>query len=142
MILIVSNFRKNMRFAINEKVEKNQNLMLIVTTLNFTKTKRKNKTLIIIVIIQTIVESRIIICLIDFETKINFISQSLIKNVQLKKNIVIDELIKIVDEHMIRIYDTFYVDMFIDDSQKKFENFECEFYVVNMNDYDMILKYS
>ena len=97
--------------------------------------------LLITIIILTFVESRIIQYLIDFKTKVNFISQSLIKNVQLKKNIVIDEFVKMVDNYVIRIYNKHIVDMFIDNLHKVFKNFECEFYVININNYNIILNY-
>ena len=97
--------------------------------------------MLITIIILTFVKSCIIQYLINFETKINFISQSLVKNVQLKKNIVINEFVKVVDNYIIRIYNKHIVNILIDNSYKIFENFEYEFYVVNINNYNIILSY-
>ena len=124
-----------------KEFEKKQNLILAVKILNFLKIKRKNKTLLITIIILTFVKSRIVQCFINFKTKINFVSQFLIKNIQLKKNIVANELIEIINKYIIRIYDKHIFDIFINDSQKMFENFKCEFYVVNMQSYNIILSY-
>ena len=125
-----------------KKFEKKQDLILVVEILNFLKIKRKSRALLIIIIILTFVKSRIVQCFINFKAKANFVSQFLIKNVQLKKNIVANELVKIINEYIIRIYNKHIFDIFINDSQEMFENFECEFYVVNIQDYNMILSYS
>ena len=95
----------------------------------------------IAVTISTPAEPRIVQCLIDFEAEANFVSQSLVKNIQLKKDTVAGELIETIDEHVIRTYDKHILDMFIGDSQEVSEDLECEFYAVNMQGYDMILGY-
>ena len=125
-----------------KKFEKKQNLILVAEILNFSKIKRRNKTLLITIIILTFAKSRIVQCFINFEAKVNFVSQFLIKNIQLKKNTVANELIEIINKYVIRIYDKHTFDIFINDSQKMFKNFECEFYVVNIQNYDIILSYS
>ena len=125
-----------------KKFEKKQNLILVAEILNFSKIKRRSKALLITIIILTFVKSRIVQCFINFKAKINFVSQFLIKNVQLKKNIVASELIETINKHVIRIYNKHTFDIFINDSQKIFENFKCEFYAMNIQNYNIILNYS
>ena len=122
--------------------EKKQGLILAAEVLSFLKIKRRSKALLITIIISTSAKSRIVQCLIDFETKINFVSQFLIKNAQLKKDTVASELIEVINKHVIRTYDKHTLNIFINNSQKIFENFECEFYVMNMQGYNIILSYS
>ena len=64
-----------------KEFEKKQNLIFVAEILNFFKIKRKSKALLITIIILTFVKSRIVQYFINFETKINFVSQFLIKNV-------------------------------------------------------------
>ena len=64
-----------------KEFKKKQNLILVIEILNFLKIKQKSKALLITIIILTFVELRIVQCFINFETKVNFVSQFLIKNV-------------------------------------------------------------
>ena len=121
---------------------KKQGLIFVAEVLGFSKIRRRSRALLIAVIILTSAGSRIVQCFIDFEAETNFVLQFLIKNVQLKENIVADELVEIINKHVIRIYDKHTFDMSIDDSQKVFEDFECEFHVVDMQGYNIILGYS
>ena len=125
-----------------EKFGKKQNLILAAEVLNFSKIKRRSKALLIAIIISTFAKSRIVQCLINSEAKTNFVSQFLIKNAQLEKNTVANELIETINKHVIRTYDKHTLDMFINDSQKMFENLKCEFHAVNMQNYNIILGYS
>ena len=99
-----------------KKFEKKQGLILAAKVLNFSKIKRRSKTLLITIIISTFVEPRIVQCFINFKTKINFVSQFLVKNTQLKENTVVSELIEIINKYIIRTYDKHTLDIFIDDS--------------------------
>ena len=120
---------------------KRQGLILAAEVLDFSKTRRRSRALLIAVIISTPAESRIVQCFINSEAEANFVSQSLVKNVQLKEDTVASELIEAIDEHVIRTYGRHIFDMSIDDSQEVFEDLECEFHAVNMQGYNIILGY-
>ena len=60
--------------------------MLAAEVLNYIKEKQKSRTFLIVVTIKTLVKLRVVQCFIDNDAKTNFVSQSLIKNLQLSKN--------------------------------------------------------
>ena len=60
--------------------------MLVAEVLGYTKKKRKSKAFLIAVTIKTFVELRVVQCFIDSGAEANFVSQSLIKDLQLSKN--------------------------------------------------------
>ena len=60
--------------------------MLVAEVLNYTKEKRKSRALLIVVTIKTSAGLRVVQCFIDSDAETNFVSQSLIKNLQLSKN--------------------------------------------------------
>ena len=76
------------------------------------------------------------------KTKENFISQALIKNAQLFKNVKFLLKMQIVNKRIVILYDTqnFLIAM-IDNFEHR-KNDYCQFYAVNMRDYNMILKFS
>ena len=125
------------------KKSKKKSVMLAAEVLNYIKEKQKSRTFLIVVTIKTLVKLRVVQCFIDNDAKTNFVSQSLIKNLQLSKNEKIaNEWIKTIDEHSIRFYNRHTLNFNVKNSEKVFENFECEFYAVNMRNCDMILEYS
>ena len=125
-----------------KKFEKKQSLILVAKVLNFSKIKQRNKALLIAIIILTPAKPRIVQCLINFKTKINFVSQFLVKNTQLKKDTVANKLIETINKHVICTYNKHTFNMSINDSQKMFENFKCEFHAMNIQNYNIILNYS
>ena len=117
--------------------------MLVAEVLNYTKEKRKSRALLIVVTIKTSAGLRVVQCFIDSDAETNFVSQSLIKNLQLSKNEKIaDEWIEVIDEHSIRFYNRHTLNLNVENSEEVFENLKCEFYAMNMRGYDMILEYS
>ena len=80
--------------------------------------------------------------MINSETKENFISQTLIKNVQLFENVKFSLKMQIVNKRIVISYDTqkFLIAMINNFKHRKNDRYQ--FYVVNMRDYDMILKFS
>ena len=77
-----------------------------------------------------------------FKNKKNFISQTLIKNAYLFENIEFSLKIQIVNERIIILYDTQKLSIAIINSFEHRKNDRCQFYVVNMRDYNIILKFS
>ena len=77
-----------------------------------------------------------------FKNKKNFISQILIKDAQLFKNVEFSLKMQIINERIIILYDTQKFSIMIIDNFKYRKNDYCQFYAVNMRDYDMILKFS
>ena len=121
---------------------KSSNLMLAVTTLKLKLRKRKSRVLIWTVAIITFFKTREIKCLINSEAKKNFISQVLIKDAQLFENVEFSLKMQIVNECIIISYNTQKFSIAIIDSFEYRKNDRYQFYVVNMRDYDMILKLS
>ena len=72
----------------------------------------------------------------------NFISQTLIKNAQLFESVEFSLKIQIVNERIIILYDTQKFLIAMIDNFKHCKDDRCQFYVVNMQEYDMILKFS
>ena len=87
-------------------------------------------------------KSRVMQCFLNSSAKSNFISQFLIKNAQLLENIVIDILIKTINNHVIRSYEQYIIDIVLIDNHEIREKQKYEFHVVNLRNYDIILKYS
>ena len=80
--------------------------------------------------------------MINLKTKENFISQVLIKDAQLFENVKFSFKMQIVNERIIILYDTQKLLITIISNFKHCKNNRCQFYVVNMRDYDMILRFS
>ena len=80
--------------------------------------------------------------MINLKVKKNFISQALIKNAQLFKNVKFSLKMQIVNERIVILYDTQKFSIAMINNLKHRKNNRCQFYVINMRDYDMILKLS
>ena len=80
--------------------------------------------------------------MINSKTKKNFISQALIKDAQLFKNVEFSLKMQIINKRIVILYDTqkFLITMINNFKHRK--NDRCQFYAINMRDYDMILKFS
>ena len=87
-------------------------------------------------------KTREIKCLINLKTEENFISQTLIKNAQLFKNVEFSLKMQTVNKRIVTSYDTQKFLIAIIDNFKHCKNDRCQFYAVNMRDYDIILKLS
>ena len=74
--------------------------------------------------------------------KKNFISQALIKDAQLFKNIKFSLKMQIVNKCIIILYDTQKLLIAMIDNHKHHKDDRCQFYAVNMQDYNIILKFS
>ena len=81
-------------------------------------------------------------CLINLKAKENFILQTLIKNIQLFESVEFSLQMQIVNKRIIISYNTQKLLIAIIDNFKHRKNDCCLFYVVNMQDYDIILKLS
>ena len=124
-------------------VEKRKSLVLVAETLDISFKRRRSRTLIVSVLVETFENFRQVSCLIDSDVEFNFVSQILIKNAQLKTDIVTDDLfVEAVNEHIMRFYEFHELSVQLRDSTKKNESMNIEFHVVNMRDYDMILDFS
>ena len=55
---------------------------------------------------------------------------------------MINTLIKTIDNHVIRSYNQYIIDIALIDNHEIREKSKYEFHVVNIRDYNMILKYS
>ena len=122
------------------KDEKSLNLMFVVTTLKLKLRKRRSRVLIWTVAIVTSFKTREIKCLIDSEIKKNFISQALIKNAQLFENVEFLLKMQIVNKRIVISYNTQKLLIAIIDNHEHHKDDRCQFYAVNMRDYNMILK--
>ena len=80
--------------------------------------------------------------MIDSKTEKNFISQTLIKDAQLFENVEFSLKMQIMNERIVISYDTQKFSITIIDSFEHRKNDCCQFYVINMRDYNMILKLS
>ena len=80
--------------------------------------------------------------MINSEAEENFISQILIKDAQLFENVEFSLKMQIVNKCIIILYNTQKLLIAIIDNFEHRKNDRCQFYVVNMRDYDMILKLS
>ena len=80
--------------------------------------------------------------MINLKTKKNFISQVLIKDAQLFKNVKFSLKMQIMNERTIILYDIQKLLIAMIDNFKHRKNDRCQFYIVNMRDYDIILKLS
>ena len=80
--------------------------------------------------------------MINSRTEKNFISQALIKNAQLSENAEFSLKMQVVNKRIVISYDTqkFLIAM-IDNFEHR-KNDRCQFYAVNIRNYDMILKFS
>ena len=80
--------------------------------------------------------------MINLKAEENFISQTLIKNAQIFENVKFSLKMQIVNERIIILYDTqkFLIAM-IDNFEHRKDDC-CQFYVVNIQNYDIILKFS
>ena len=87
--------------------------------------------------IITFFKIRKIKCLINSETEKNFILQTLIKNTKLFKDVEFSLQMQIVNKYII-IYDTQKLSIALIDNFKFNKNDRCQFYAVNIRDYDMI----
>ena len=87
-------------------------------------------------------KTREIKCLINSEVKENFISQTLIKDAQLFENIEFSLQIQIVKKCIIISYNTQKFSIAIINNFKHCKDDRCLFYVVNMQNDDIILKLS
>ena len=128
--------------SLRKRNEKSSSLMLVVTALKLKLRKRRLRVLIWTTAIITFFKTREIKCLINSEVKENFISQTLIKNIQLFKNVKFLLQMQIVNERIVILYNTQKLLIAMIDNFKYRKNDRCLFYVVNMRDYDMILKLS
>ena len=81
-------------------------------------------------------------CLINSKAEENFISQVLIKDAQLFESAEFSLKMQIVNERIVILYDTQKFLIAMIDSFKHHKNDRCQFYAVNIRDYDMILKLS
>ena len=116
--------------------------MLAAEVLGYTKGKRKSRALLIAVTIKTPAGLRVVQCLIDSGAEANFVSQSLVKDLQLPEDEkVAGEWVEAIDGHSIRSYNRHTLDLNVGDSEGASEDLECEFYAVDMRGYDMILGY-
>ena len=79
-------------------------------------------------------------CLINLETEENFISQALIKDAQLLENVEFSLKMQIMNERIVILYDTQKFLIMMIDSLEHRKNDCCQFYAVDIQDYDMILK--
>ena len=79
-------------------------------------------------------------CLINSEAEENFISQTLIKDAQLFKNAEFLLKIQVVNKRTVTSYDTQKLLIVMIDNFKHRKDDRCQFYAVNMRDYNMILK--
>ena len=81
-------------------------------------------------------------CLINSEAEENFISQVLIKDAQLFKNVEFSLKMQIVNKCIVILYNTqkFLITMI--NNYEHYKDDRCQFYAVNMQDYDIILKLS
>ena len=80
--------------------------------------------------------------MINSEAEENFISQTLIKDAQLFENVEFSLKMQIVNERIVISYDTQKLSIAMIDSFEHRKNDRCQFYAVDMRDYDMILKLS
>ena len=80
--------------------------------------------------------------MINSKAKENFISQTLIKNAQLFENVEFLLKMQIVNERTVISYDTQKFSIAMINNLEHRKNNYCQFYVVNMQDYDIILKFS
>ena len=80
--------------------------------------------------------------MINLKAKKNFISQALIKNAQLFENVEFSLKMQIVNERIIILYDTQKFSIVMINNFKHCKNNRCQFYAVNMRDYDIMLKFS
>ena len=78
--------------------------------------------------------------MINSKAEENFISQTLIKDAQLFESVEFLLQMQIVNERTVISYDTQKFSIAMIDSLKHRKNNRCQFYVVNMQDYDIILK--
>ena len=125
---------------LRRKDEKSLSLMFAVTALKLKLRKRRSRVLIWTIAIATLFKTRKIKCLINLKAEKNFISQVLIKNAQLFENVEFSLKMQIVNEHTVISYDTQKFSIAMIDNFKHRKDDCCQFYAVNMRDYDMILK--
>ena len=78
--------------------------------------------------------------MINLKIKKNFISQALIKDAQLFENVKFLLKMQIVNERIVILYNTQKFLIAMIDNFKHRKNDHCQFYAVNMRDYDIILK--
>ena len=86
-------------------------------------------------------ETRKIKCLINSKAEENFISQILIKTAQLFESVEFSLQMQIVNERTVISYNTQKLLIAMINNFKYRKDDRCLFYVVNMRDYDMILKF-
>ena len=79
--------------------------------------------------------------MINSEVEKNFISQTLIKNAQLFENIEFSLKMQIVNKRTVILYDTQKFSIAMINSFEHRKNDCCQFYIVDMRNYNMILKF-
>ena len=80
--------------------------------------------------------------MINLEIKENFILQTLIKDVQLFKSIEFSLQMHIVNKYIVILYNTQKLSITLIDNLKFHKNDRCQFYAINIRNYDIILKFS
>ncbi len=79
-------------------------------------------------------------CFINLEIKENFISQFFVKDAQLLKNISLLLQIQIVNNCIVVLYKTQKLSIAIIDNKKTYKSNCSKFYIINIQDYKIILK--
>ena len=80
--------------------------------------------------------------MINSKAKENFISQILIKDAQLFENIKFSLKMQIMNKRIVILYNMQKLLIAIINNFKHYKNDRCQFYAVNIQDYNMILKLS
>ena len=115
--------------------------MFVVEALELKTKRRYSRALIVIAYVNTSRNIREVCCLVDFETKRNFVSQTFIKKSELFENEMISQRMQIVDDRIIFFYDTYRLNIELIDHVDTRQHESIEFQVVNMREYEMILEF-
>ena len=116
--------------------------MFVVEALELKSKRRYSRALIVVAYVNTSRDIREVRCLVDFETKRNFVSQTFVKKSKLFENQMISQRVQIVDNRIISSYDTHRLNIELIDHVDTRQHESIEFQVVNMREYEMILEFS
>ena len=116
--------------------------MFVVEALELKSKRRYSRALIVVAYVNTSRDIREVRCLVDSETKRNFVSQTFVKESKLFENQMISQRVQVVDDRIISSYDTHRLNIELIDHVDTRQHESIEFQVVNMREYEMILEFS
>ena len=116
--------------------------MFVAEALELKSKRRYSRALIVVAYVNTSRDIREVRCLVDFETKRNFVSQTFVKKSKLFENQMISQRMQIVDDRIISFYDTHKLNIELIDHVDTRQHESIEFQVVNIREYEMTLEFS